>query len=315
MHISLRITFAFLLFYHTGYTQTFPDSPTEDHQLVIGTNVSLVPPPMFSQSSNFKGFQNPADQSSMIMIMEIPGPFDQVVEGFNVEMLKSRGMDLIDKKKIKIATYDGLLMQMEQSANGIQFLKHLLVYGDSTATTMVNGACLKDSVSLGSSIKESVLSTYINTDLSADPRAALNYNVMEVAGGLQFHSVIGNGMLFNRDLKTPTESEDKATLFTDKSFANISIEDKKVFCVSRIKQYPDDFSVIEAKGINEINIDGLDGYELYAQNNDNPDEEMYQIILFDDQVGYYLFVGTYLSGSEEALHDIKMIIMTFKRKA
>jgi len=41
---------------------------------------------------------------------------------------------------------------------------------------------------------------------------------------------------------------------------------------------------------------------------------MYQVILFDNEGGYYLFVGTYLAESEDAVTDIKNVIRTFKRK-
>jgi len=43
-------------------------------------------------------------------------------------------------------------------------------------------------------------------------------------------------------------------------------------------------------------------------------KKMYQVILFDKNGGYYLFVGTYLTGSEDAVSDIKNIIQTFNEK-
>lgn len=94
----------------------------------------------------------------------------------------------------------------------------------------------------------------------------------------------------------------------------IEIENKKLFCISRLKKYQDDYSVIPGKGINEVEIDNLKGYELFAKNNDKDDEEMYQVILFDEGGGYFLFVGTYLPNSHQAIADIRNIIKTFKRK-
>ncbi len=40
---------------------------------------------------------------------------------------------------------------------------------------------------------------------------------------------------------------------------------------------------------------------------------MYQVFLFDENEGYYLFNGTYISGSEKAISDIRNAILTFKR--
>jgi hypothetical protein len=181
-------------------------------------------------------------------------------------------------------------------------------------STIINGVYLKDSLRLGEQIKQSVLSTFVDSEIESNPREALNYSLNENVGSLKFKAVIGNGMFFNRDLKTPTESVDKATLITDKSYAKLEIENEKLFCISRLKKYPDDYSVIPNKGINEIEIDNLKGFELFAKNNDKENEEMYQVILFDENGGYYLFVGTYVAGSEDAISDIKNIIQTFNRK-
>lgn len=298
----------------SGFTQELPAVKTENHILIPGTNISMVPPKSFLLSGNFKGFQNPADQTSMIMVMEIPGPFSEVVKGFNAEMLQSKGMDLKAKKAIKVAGHEGFLIELNQEANGMAFSKHILVYGDEKSTMFINATYLKDSLELGKKMMESILTTIVDNKMNINPREALDYSLNEKVGLLQFKSVIGNGMLFNRDLKTPTESADKATLLTDKSFAKVKINNKKQFCISRVINYPGDFSVIPAKGINEIEVDDLKGFELYANNNETSNEEMYQVILFDIDGGYYLFIGSYLSGSKDAPNDIKKIISTFKRK-
>ncbi len=274
----------------------------------------MIPPFSFEPSSNFKGFQNSKDQTTMIMVMEIPGPYSEVSKGFNSEMLKTKGMELKSLKKVKVADYDGLLIELDQSANGLIFSKQILIYGNNKSSTLINGVYQKDSLQLGKRIEESILTTFVDSELESNPREALNYKLDENAGSLKFHSVIGNGMLFNRDLKTPTESVDKATLITDKSFSNIEISNKKLFCISRLKKYPEDYSVITSKGINEIVLDDLKGFELFAKNNDRESEEMYQVILFDDNGGYYLLVGTYLAGSKNAITDIRKVIETFKRK-
>lgn len=311
-----NITLSTLLFSISlvGFGQELPIEKSENHVQINGTNIFIIPPDSFKPSSNFKGFQNPIDPTSMIMVVEIPGPFSEVTKGFNSEMLKTRGMELKTKKEIKLAEFDGMLIELDQPANGMIFSKQILIYGNEKSSTLINGVYLKDSLQLGKKIKESILTTIVDSETESNPREALSYSVNESVGSLKFHSVIGNGMLFNRDLKTPTESTDKATLLTDKSFAKVAIENKKLFCVSRLKKYPDDYSVIPGKGINEIEIDNLKGFELFAKNNGKENEEMYQVILFEESGGYYLFVGTYKSDSEKALSDIKKVIQTFNKR-
>ena len=310
----IKITTLLLAISFIGFGQELPKEKTKNHIQINGTNIFMIPPVSFESSSNFKGFQNPTDQTSMIMTMEIPGPYSEVSKGFNSEMLKAQGMELKTKKEIKVAEFNGLLIEIDQPANGMIFSKQILIYGNEKSSTLINGVYLKDSLRLGEKIKQSVLTTFVDSETESNPREDLNYSLNENMGSLKFKAIIGNGMLFNRDLKTPTESFDKATLLTDKSYAKVEIKNEKLFCISRLKKYPDDYSVIPSKGINEIEIDNLKGFELFAKNNDKDKEEMYQVILFDENGGYYLFIGTYEVGSEQAISDIKNIVQTFERK-
>ncbi len=311
---KITLLLAILLVSFNAFAQEFPKEKTENHILIEGTNIYVVPPTTFQASPNFKGFQNPNDPTSMIMVVEIPGPYQAVSEGFDGETLATQGMELKQTTDIQIAEMSGQLIELNQTANGFDFSKHILVYGDEQATMIVNGVYLKDSLQLGEDIKESILTTYLDATLKSDPRAALSYSIDGAPGALQFHSVMGNGMLFNRDLKTPTESEDRVNLVTDRSFAKVAIGDKKTFCVSRLAKYPGNYALVESKGINEVEIDGLSGFELYASSEAYAEEEMYQVILFDEEGNYYLFVGSYLAEKENAINDVKKVIQTFRRK-
>jgi len=294
--------------------EVLPIERSEHHVPIKGTNIFMVPPDTFEPSKNFKGFQNPTDPTSMIMVTEVPGPYSEITKGFKAEMLKERGMELLSKKEIKVTGFEGMLVELDQPANGMIFSKLILIYGNEKASTIINGIYLKEATELGARIKKSILTSFIDSEWKKNPRIALGYAIREHVGDLKFHSVFGNGMLFNRDLKTPTESVDKATLIADKSFAKVAVEDYRLFCTNRLEQYPGDYEVIESKGINEIEIDRLEGFELFAKNKADEQEEMYQVILFNKKGGYYLFVGTYLATSEKAIADIKKVIWTFTKK-
>lgn len=290
------------------------NKPTEDHILVKGTNINMIPPKDYIESANFKGFQNPNDQTSMIMIVEIPGPFNEISKGFNAEMLATQGMKLISKKETSINEFKGYIIDLEQDANGLTYAKNILIYGDDKSTTIINGVFLKNSKETEIIIKESINSAVIDNEVKVNPREALDYALDENIGSLVFVNVIGNGFLFNRDGKTPTQSDDKATLITDKSYGKTKITNNKLFCVSRLKKYPNEYQIIDKKGVNEIEIDGLKGYQLYAKKLNAENELLYQVILFQEDGDYYIFIGTYLEEKENAINDIQKIIMTFKRK-
>jgi len=309
-----QLTTLLLLISLISFGQEFPKEKSEKHIQIKGTNTFMIPPRSFEISPNFKGFYNPKNLTAVIMVITIPSPYSEITKGVNSEVLENKGMKLKNKKEIKIANLNGLLIELDRPTNEAVYSTQMLVYGNETSTTLINGVYIKDSIQLGEKIKESILTTFVATELKSNPRTALSYSINEKIGGLQFHSMVGNGMLFNRDLKIPTESDDKASLFTDKSFAKVLITDNKSFCIERIKKYPGDYSLISDKKINEVEIDNLKGFELFAKS-DSEKEEMYQVILFDKDGGYYLFIGTYIPGSNNAIKEVKETIKTFKRKS
>jgi hypothetical protein len=313
---QLYIAIAVLSLASSSIAQTLNEygSATDDHVLIRGTNISMIPPSAFLPSEEFKGFQRPGDQTSMIIVMEIPQAYSEIAIGFTREMLMDQGMVLISKNNTEVNGYDGELIELIQVSNGLTFAKLILLYGDSISTMMINGVYLKDSTQLGQSIEESVKSTVVDKLLNIDPRAELDYNLDETAGNLIFHSVVGNAMLFSRDGVIPTESPERIILATDKSFAKAIIPDKKAFCIARVKSYPYDFQIIEDRGIEEIELDGLKGYGLSAIKGTDQEKEMYQVIVFNDTGGYYVIVGTYLTGDKDAEADILRIVETFSIK-
>ncbi len=287
---------------------------TDQHEALAGTNISLIPPPDYSVSTNFKGFQNPQDPYSMIMVVEIPAPFRETTKGFNDEMMSAQKMTLTGKKCVFLESTEGLLLDIEQEASGLTFSKTILVYGDDDLTTMVNGVWLKEDSITGQAIRQSVLTTHVNFDLVVDARKMLSFILSEEGTNLQFHSVIGNGMLFNRDGKIPSESPDQLNVIVDKAFAKVETVDKEQFCINRLAQMPGKFSFDQAKGMRDITIDGISGYELFAIGGETNDEELYQAILFLEEGGYYIIVATYDSEAPSALEDVRRLLASFERK-
>ncbi|MEM9822340.1 MAG: hypothetical protein AAF985_14755, partial [Bacteroidota bacterium] len=80
------------------------------------------------------------------------------------------------------------------------------------------------------------------------------------------------------------------------------------------KEYPEAYTLPSDSAIKAIELDQLAGFELTAKSSEYPEEELYQVLLFDQDGGYFLFVGTYQAGNEQALKDIKNIVQTFKRR-
>ena len=115
------------------------------------------------------------------------------------------------------------------------------------------------------------------------------------------------------DGQVPTASSDKTNLIVAKSFYQINADDKKRFCLNRLKQTPIDISsIVYTK---EITIDGMSGFEIYAKgsnNETNETENIYQVNLFNNKL-YYMLFGTTNDQTDQSIEEMKKAIMTFRR--
>jgi len=73
---------------------------------------------------------------------------------------------------------------------------------------------------------------------------------------------------------------------------------------------------VDENKINEIEIDGISGYEIVGEGLDKTNgtrELVYQVMLFTDD-GYYIMVGTTKNDFEQNLELFKKVAKTLKRK-
>ena len=82
---KIKLTTFFVSLSIIVFGQDFSKEKTENHIKVEGTNISMIPPASFEVSGNFKGFQNPIDKTSMIIIMEIPYFIHNIIYNIVIE--------------------------------------------------------------------------------------------------------------------------------------------------------------------------------------------------------------------------------------
>ena len=308
----------FTLCIHYSFAQNLNGfkKPSAKHVQIKGTNVFIIPPMNFVASDRFKGFQNPNDKLSMIMLGEMLVPFSEFSKGFTSasENDNKQGMNIINKSKVKVNNYEGLFIELGQDAyEKSNYSKSILIYGNEDFTTIINGVFVKDSVEIGKSITESILSTVVNSEVKVDPRDPFDFEVEESKGDLVFNGVMGKNMLFNRDGKFPTQSSDMINLILVKGLTKIEIKNKKKFCMATLKKFPEKFEII-GKRARKIKLSGLKGYRFFAKSLETKNEEMYHVILFGEGREYYRLMGTYNKKKKKAKTDVINVINTFKLK-
>jgi hypothetical protein len=284
---------------------------TEKHIKVPGTKCSMIPPEGFVAATTFSGFQN-GEKGASIMINELSAPYQTLVDAFTADALKTKGMTLTSKQAIDFNNSKATLISLTQPANGVTYLKQILIFGDANTTIMVNGVYPEASKNIESIVKEALLSTNYNASQNENPLDAATFSVNTDGTDFKVVKFMSGSLLYSTDGKIPT---DKPTLIVGNSMAKISTSDQKQYAEERLKKLPrGQFNIVQE--IKEITIDNLNGVEIVAtgKDKDNNPELIYQVMLFTESGDYYIILGQSKDGSEKFLQTFKSIARTFKRK-
>lgn len=286
---------------------------TDEHQNIKGTKISLIPPKGFTDGLNFLGLQQ-TESGSSIMILDIPGPYSETSKGITKENMLSKGVEVKKIENLTINSLPAIFVTGTQNAYGNIYTKYIFVFGTDNETIMINGVYPENLKKVGNEIKESILTVFYEADKKINPFESLDYTIDVSETKLKFGKSMSNSLIFSVDGQVPTTSSDKTNLIVAKSFSQITTEDKKLFCINRLKQTPIEITNIEYT--NEITIDGVSGYEIYAKGKSKKTgetENIYQVILFSDKL-YYILFGTTNDETDKSIDEIKKAVMTFKRK-
>lgn len=311
---KIILTTIILFGYFTAFGQKkIENQLTDEHQNISGTKISLIPPKGFTDGLNFLGLQQ-TESGSSIMVLDVPGPYSETSSGITEENMLSKGIEV---RKIENLTINGLpaiFVTGTQNAYGNIYTKYIFVFGSENETIIINGVHPKNLKKIGNDVKKSMLSAFYEADKKIDPFVNIDYSIDVTETKLKFAKSVSNSLLFTVDGEVPTTSSDKTNLIVAKSFSPVTQEDKKLFVINRLKQTPIEIERMEYT--NDISIDGISGYEIYAKGKNKETteiENVYQVILFSDN-HYYILLGTTNDETEKSIQEIKKVIKTFKRK-
>jgi hypothetical protein len=309
----LLITLSILTF-STIYGQTkISNTLTSGHINIEGTKISLIPPDGFIKATNFLGVQQ-NQSGSTIMVLDIPGPFSETSKAMTKEGFLSQGVEVKEIENITLNNLPAIFIVGEQNAHGNVYTKYVLCFGTENETIIINGAIPNNLNEIAKEVKTSILSSFYEADKKINPFDVVDYSIDLTKSKLKFAKSASSSLIFTTDGIIPSKSADKTSLIIAKSFSKTDIEDRKLFCLNRIKQLPVEVTKIETT--TEISIDDISGYEIIALGKDkktNSKEKMCQVILFSDNL-YYMFFGSTNQDYDNNIKEITNVIKTFKRK-
>lgn len=178
LRISGKVTLALVLaavqaFALTGRAQEAPDVFAD----IPLTRISMVVPEGFALVPGFPGMSR-ADRGSSIVITEVPGPFNDVLDSFTQGVGTDRSMHMVSSNDAKVSGREAKLMVISRNEEGTEFHNWLLLFGSDKATVMIT-ATLPASAEkeLGPSLKAAMLGAKWTPDKEIDQFAGLEFKL------------------------------------------------------------------------------------------------------------------------------------------
>ncbi len=287
--------------------------------LVVFPEVELaIPQPIgFEKATSFYGFQQ-SSTSSSVLLMELPGPFREVIKGLNQKGLAARGIKLLSKQSIKIKNQPGFLLEIAQDYAGLKFRKWIVVFGNDQKTHMVTATFLKKDVAkLSTPLKQVVLAVSPISRLTSSNVSSLPFSVTAVDGLMLVQKAAGMGKIaaFTKNGQLPASSPADPLFLVSPSLGAVPVLDRQDFAVRRLYGYPKT-KIAAVKSTKEIVIDNLSGWEIVADAQAQSTKislKLYQVMLFPKQGGYVLMIGT-VGDQQSALYVPKFKAMALSYK-
>jgi hypothetical protein len=280
---------------------------------IPGTDVTLQPPAGFALAESFPGFQS-AESRASIMVTQMPAPVAEIRKAMTGEMLATRGIKLLSSKEETVGRREALLLQVAQSAAGVDCLKWMLVTGDPKETIMIVGTYPKSAgEEVGAAIKSALLSASLAAAGPGDPFEGLQFRIAP-REGLKIAGRVSNMLML-------TESGDTGPLGSGEPIYIVGSSigpgggDLKTFAEARARKTEQIEDLQNLSG-REITLDGLAAYELLADAKDVKSGiavRLYQVIAQEGS-GYYIVQG--LVGADRAaelLPEFRRVTESFRR--
>ncbi|MEQ8763690.1 MAG: hypothetical protein RL885_07180 [Planctomycetota bacterium] len=288
-----------------------PDDPR--YVSLPESRVRVIRPDGFEDAAGFYGFQQ-ASTGSSVMIATLPAPFAETSRGFTPAGLATQGIELQSRKEIDVVGANGVFLNVEQNAKGIDFEKWIVVFGDQDETTIVTGTFLAEKSSeLSGPLRESVLSVRPELKPTKRTLGGLGFE-LSAADSLKPAKGIGKMLLYTKDGVVPMKSPGDPAFIAAPSITAVPIDDLESYAVDRLNQTAKTkIGEIQERG--DVEVDGLEGYEIVATGEDDQGTPLviYQMLLLND--GSYILMQGLVGDSlaDRYLPDFKAMARSLRR--
>lgn len=215
-----------------GEKKLMNNSKTNQHQLVKGTRVYLIPPPGFYPSTAMAGFTN--GETSYIYVMDTEGKDYRVcAPDFTKEYFEKRGRKVLDYREDTINGYPARMVTMDNDAYSRSFM---MIFGDSSFATVVKSGFPKYDEASEKAMLHVIQGIYYDKHMKQDDSADIHFSVVDNLSrfkhwksidGMHFYSINGEDPAKDPGrtlfiLQMPSDGPQSLQRFAEKMFAKMA---------------------------------------------------------------------------------------------
>ncbi len=171
-------------------------------QFIPGKPIGMAPPPGFVLSKRFSGFEIAESGASFLVTEFPPQAYSQIVAGMTEAALARQGIEVRQKRDVKVDGAAGLSLSATQTAGGRTVNKWILLLGGKAATVMVAAQDVSGKVLSEENVRAVFASVRFRAVQSLDEQlAGLPFSVKSLSGFRIVRTFAGNGVSLTKGPK------------------------------------------------------------------------------------------------------------------
>ena len=181
----------------------------------LNSRVGLVPPPGFTPSTRFSGFEN-AQASAAILLVAMPGEaYAELEKSFTDEMLKSRGITVTAREQMTFKDGKGIVVAGPKEADGVKRHETVLIASTGGITTLVSVQMLEASRATvtDAMVREALKTVAVRPQIpDSEKLAVLPYKISNLAGFRIIRTVYDGTAILTQGPKDTAEAVEQPFL-------------------------------------------------------------------------------------------------------
>lgn len=257
-----------------------------------GSVVGLVPPAGMVESTTFSGFEDRANNASILIVDMPPEAYAQLEAGFSDAALAEKGVSVEQRGPFTLAGAKGYLVTGTQTAGPFRVRKWILVAGTDVVTALVTVQVAEtDAAKLPDADVRAALATLAFRS-TQDQVAALPFTLTDLAGFRVIRTFGGSTVMLTDGPKNVIEGADQPYFVISVAGGAPREDERRQFALRALSTLSG-LKDMRLERAEPMRINQIPGFEVMAQATDVKTGEAVKIIqwLRFGQTGHMRMVG------------------------